>query len=200
MRTSPGRVLELRRLATTEPALSDEALALACAGGDPTALGALFDRFHRPVARYVQRLVDNRADVEDLLQSTFLAVARGTSAYDKERGGVLTWLFGIATNVVRRHRRSTGRRRRLWSALVWSKPSEEGAGEDLAETRIQLRRAEEALRALPEDLRESFVLCELEGISARNAAAILGVSEVAVWKRVSKARRAIRAAVTGARS
>lgn len=190
-------VLRLRGRAESAPPLSDEALARACAGGDPGAVSALFDRFRGPVARTIHRLVSGGSDVEDLVQSTFLEVARGNSVWDG-RASVLTWLLAIATNVVRHHRRSTGRRIRLVSALTWARPAE--IATNRAEARIELGRAERALGALGDDLREAFVLCQLEGLSARDAADVLGTSEAAVWVRVSKARKAIRAAVLGEES
>lgn len=195
-----AKVFSLRQSPGAEPALSDLALALACASGDAGAVGALFLRFRGPVSRYLRRLVGNAADVEDLLQSTFMVVAVAGSKYDPERGAVLTWLFGIATNVVRRHRRTTSRRMRLWSAVADAPVAPAADVPEQAATRVELRRAEQALQALSEDLREAFVLCELEGLSAREAARVVDASEVAVWKRVSKARKAIRAAVMGERT
>jgi RNA polymerase sigma-70 factor (ECF subfamily) len=187
-------VLRLRSRGQSAPPLSDEALARACAGGDPGAVSALFDRFRGPVARTIYRLVGGGSDVEDLVQSTFLEVARGKSVWDG-RASVLTWLLAIATNVVRHHRRATGRRLRLVSAMTWAQAQERGSGRP--EARIELARADKALADLGDELREAFVLCQLEGLSAREAAQALGTSEAAVWVRVSKARKAIRAAVLG---
>jgi len=192
-----GEVLRLRKPSTESPELSDEAVARACAAGDAGAIATLFDRFHRPVVRYLTRLIGGGADVDDLLQSTFLEVARGVATYDDGRGAVLSWLFGIATNVVRHHRRSSARRVRLLAAAAWVGPRSGAGAADVVEARAELGRADAALRALPDDLREAFVLCELESLSAREAARIVGASEVAVWKRVSKARAEIRRAVLG---
>ena len=183
-----------------DPAFSDQALALACAGGDAAAVAALFDRYQRKVAGYIARLVGGGPDVEDLVQATFVEVARGAATYQASRGGVTTWLFSVATNVVRHHRRSTSRRLRLVAAVA---REGEGAGDDpsrSADARMLLGRAEAALAALPHELREAFVLCELEGLSAGEAATVVGASEAAVWKRVSKARQAIRQAVLGGAS
>jgi len=192
-----AELLRLRSARRTDPPASDEALALACAHGDAQAISALFERYRRPVARYVHRLLGGSLDVEDVVQSIFLEVARGKSTYDVNRASVLTWLFAIATYVVRHQRRSQGRRHRLLTALRWASPSspvDPGANFDV---RRRVEQAKHALEQLSPKLREAFVLCELEGLSAAEAGAVLGISEVAVWKRVSKARKFIRRTVLG---
>ena len=188
-----GDILDIRNKGDSE-AMSDEAVARACGSRDPTAIGILFDRFQPHVTRYVSRLVGSAADVEDLVQSTFLEVARGRALYDETRGSVKTWLFGIATNTVRHHRRSFSRRRRL--ALAVSEVPV--APPDLEATVARRRRVEasrRAFEALKVPYQEAFVLCALEGLSAREAARILGTSEGAIWKRVSKARAILRRAI-----
>lgn len=184
-----SKVVKLHARQPREEAMGDEALAHACAAGDPAAIGALFDRFQERVARYAERLV-GRTDAEDVVQLTFLEVARGQATYDG-RARVSTWLLAIATNVARHQRRSAGRRRRLGAALESVPPPT--SGHTQMEARAQLADAKRALAALSVKLREAFVLCELEGLGAREAGRILGASEAAVWKRVSKARAQIRA-------
>jgi RNA polymerase sigma-70 factor, ECF subfamily len=187
-----GDVVRLRQAPRTDPPLSDEALARGCAGGDPAAIAALFDRFRRPVARYIYRMIGGGPDVDDLVQATFLEIARGQSRYDGERAVVLTWLFAIATNVVRHYRRSVGRRGRLLAAMAEARPPRSKTFDEGVEDRRQLECAQRALTSLSDELREAFVLCELEGLSAKEASDVLGATESAVWKRVSNARKAIR--------
>lgn len=192
-----AEVVRLRQGRRSDPPMSDEAVARACAAGDAAAIAGLFDRFRRPVARYIHRMIGGGPDVEDLLQATFLVIARGQSTYDPERAGVLTWLLAIATNVVRHHRRSSARRHRLITAVGRSRPPPRPDATDRLDSRRQLAAAQRALGELAEPLREAFVLCELEGLSAREAGAVVGATEVTVWKRVSKARKALRRAVRG---
>jgi len=170
--------------------LSDAAVACACATGDGAAITMLFDRFHHSVARYISRLL-GAWDVEDLVQATFLEVLRGNSRYDG-RASVTTWLFAIATNIVRHHRRTDRRKLRLVAAMTHEAPPSHADVADRVDVARQLERAEELLAGLGTSQREAFVLCVLEGCSAREAATILGTSEGAVWKRVCKARAAIR--------
>lgn len=179
--------------------LSDAALARACASRDPAAIAALFDRFRQPVARYLRRLLETRADIDDALQTTFVEIARGHCRYDEERGSVLVWLFAIATHVVRHHRRATARRLRLLSALAEAEAPEGVAVGDQVQARRDLEAARRALFDLSEERREAFVLCVLEGFSARDAASVTGVKESLVWKRASDARRRIREHVSRGR-
>jgi len=187
---SKTAVVNLRHVHHDNAQLSDEAIARACATSDPQAIAELFARFNIPVTRYLGRLLNNREDVADLLQATFLEVTKGHSVYDAERASVLTWLFSIATNKVRHHRRSFARRQRFTSIMRLLTHNDEVA--EPVEMH-DLGRAQQALMRLPEAMREAFVLCELEGFSAREAAEILSGTEARIWKRVSRARKILRA-------
>lgn len=179
--------------------LTDLAIALACSSGDPQAVAELFERFQIPVTRYLSRLVPSR-DVEDLVQATFLQIARGKARFDG-RSSAKTWLFAIATNVMRQHYRSSVRHRRILSALTTVR--DEGRGERLTEQLDARRHVQSvcaAFESLPENARLAFVLCELEGLSAKEASQILDSSETAIWKRVSDARKQLIQAVERANS
>lgn len=186
-----AQVVTLRAPARSSPSWSDEAVALACKSGDPEAVAELFDRFHERVTRYLSRVVSARADVEDLVQSTFLEIAKG-NAHFSGRSSVRSWLFGIATNVARHHFRSQTRRKHLALALgVLGMGTRAETVGTMVDARSALERVQRTLEGLPENQRIAFVLCEIEGLSAREAADALGVNETAVWKRVSDARKAL---------
>jgi RNA polymerase sigma-70 factor (ECF subfamily) len=198
MRTSKGnapqKLVTIRQPESAAECLSDEAVALACSTRDPVAVTELFERFRRLVARYLSRLLRDPRDVEDCLQSTFLEVARGRAQFSG-RSSASTWLLGVATNVARHHQRSVSRRARLGEALQGlSQSPDRTQADSQLEARQRLTRLKRALDALTPERREAFVLCEMEGLSAREAAKALGSSETAVWKRVSEARRSLRAA------
>lgn len=190
-----ARVVPLRRPAEPDAAWGDEAVAHACSSGDPAAVAEMFDRFHGRVTRYLSRAVGNVADVDDLLQATFLEIARGHARFDG-RSSATTWLLGIATNVVRHHLRSASRRRALVAAVTEAHGDEAEAGPAGAvAARLALRRAQRVLDGLSDEQRLAFVLCELEGLSAAHVARMLGATEAAIWKRVSDARKAMREAL-----
>jgi RNA polymerase sigma-70 factor, ECF subfamily len=186
-----ARVLPLKIEPRESSKLSDEALALACGSADPAVVAELFLRYHHAVARYLSRLVHHPSDVEDLLQATFLEIARGRAQYSA-RSKVQTWLFGIATNLTRIFWRSVRRRRRLERELTLVETHTMNEySTSLMESHDSLQCARLALDMLPESQREAFVLCEIEGLTAREAAEVLQTSETAVWKRVSYARQTI---------
>jgi RNA polymerase sigma-70 factor, ECF subfamily len=190
-----ARVLPLRKPAERDASWSDEAVAYACSSGDPAAVAELFDRFHARVTRYLSRAIGDGPDVEDLLQATFLEIARGKAEY-AGRSAVSTWLLGIATNAARHYRRSAARRRDLLEAVAYAhRDAAEPTAADVAHARLALKKAQAVLKALGPDHRLAFVLCELEGVRASEAAEMLGTTESAVWKRVSDVRKAMRRAL-----
>lgn len=192
-RETSGNVVRLRRPCE---AMSDEALALACTSGDPSAIAALFDRHGRTVSRFVCRMVRDDDEVEDIVQATFLEVLRGQASFDR-RSLVSTWLLGIAANVVRHHLRSKIRRRRFETCLeLIAGNRRESTPSECADARKTLVLANRVLNRLDVDKQLAFVMCEVEGLSAREAAVALGVTEAAVWKRVSETRKALRRALS----
>ncbi len=187
-----GKLLPFRLAADTGEALSDEALLAASVIGDSTALGALFDRRHLSVYRFLARLSGtDRRDLDDLVQATFVEVARSAARF---RGGsnVLTWIFGIAANVARHHTRGEVRRRSALAALGWQPVPAAVRPDELTEQRDIMNRAQRVVAALPHDLRVVFVLCEIEEVSGVDAARALGVRPGTVWRRLHEARVAIR--------
>jgi len=143
-----GRVIPLRRVEGTVEEMSDEAVLAACAAGDAAALGALFDRHHAAVYRFVTRLTAvDPDDVDDLVQNTFLAVMKSARRFGG-RSAVRTWIFGVAVNTVRRHSRGRGRRRRLALAVSAEPEHRPPAVDDVADRRQSLRRLQGALAAL----------------------------------------------------
>jgi RNA polymerase sigma-70 factor (ECF subfamily) len=191
-------LLSFQRSAGTPAEMSDEALLAACATGDGAALGALFDRHHDAVRRFLGRLsgTDER-DLDDLVQSTFEVVPRAARRFDG-RAPVRSWLFGTAANMARHHVRSEIRRKRLAAAAA-EQPRADGRhiADDLAD-RERAARLREAIAALPVELREAFVLVYFEGVSGKEAAATLGCREGAIWKRLHEARARLRGGLEGA--
>ena len=189
-----AKVVKIRDASERSETWSDEAVAVACSTGDGAAVAELFDRYQEPVARFLSRMIGPSEDVEDLTQATFLEIARGAARFEG-RSAVRTWIFGIAANVARHHLRSLARRGRLSRAIAFFSSDQATTTRGtsvVAETRQTLRRISQAMEKLPVEQREAFVMCELEGLSAREAAQALGASEAVVWKRVSRARKALR--------
>jgi RNA polymerase sigma-70 factor (ECF subfamily) len=189
----PIRRVEERRAATSE--LSDEALLAACGVGDTAALGALFDRHHEAVYRLISRLLrTDRAEIDDLVQQTFLEAWRSAKKYGG-RGAVRSYLFGIAANAVRHHIRGAVRRRNALAEVP--PPPAAGAPDDAAMRAQQVNRLAAALDELPDDLRVVYVMCDLEEVPGVEAARALGLRAGTLWRRLHEARRALREAIDG---
>jgi RNA polymerase sigma-70 factor (ECF subfamily) len=187
----PLRRLDERRAALSE--ISDEALLAACGVGDSAALGALFDRHHEAVYRLISRLLrTDPGEIDDLVQTTFLEVWRSAARY-KSRGAVRSFLYGIATNVVRHHLRGATRRRNAHSEVPVPAPAH--APDHLAICAQEVGQLAAALSGLSHDLRAAYVLCELEDMPGSDAAQVLGIRVGTLWRRLHDARRALRDAL-----
>ena len=190
---SEGKLLPFRRIRGTAEELSDRALVSALGEGDQAALGALYDRFHADVYRFVVRLA--RGDIaDDLAQQTFLEAYRSAPRFRGD-SAVKTWLFGIAVNQVRQYFRSEKRRANA-NANLAAMPSSRAPSVNETITLEQQRRwVAAAVEQLTPGLREAYVLCVIEEVPGKQAAEILGIREASLWRRLSDARTAIRAAI-----
>jgi RNA polymerase sigma-70 factor (ECF subfamily) len=189
---SDGKLLPFRRVEGRTEELSDRALVSALAQGDQAALGALYDRFQRDVYRFVARL--SSADADDFVQMTFLEAYRSAPRFRGD-AAVKTWLFGIAANLVRNHYRGVQRKQRAHDSLqVMPRrpPTDPGEAISREQQRQWLARAIETLSPA---LREAYVLCVIEEVPGKEAAQALGVREASLYRRLTDARNAIRAAI-----
>ena len=190
---SEGKLLPFRRVEGRAEEISDRALVSAVAEGDQAALGALYDRFHRDVYRFVARLA-RAADADDFVQMTFLEAHRSAPRFRGD-AQVKTWLFGIAANLVRTHFRGEQRKQRAHDSLE-AMPKRPPTNPGEAISREQQRRwLAVAIESLTPALREAYVLCIVEEVPGKEAAAALGIREASLWRRLSDAREALRAAI-----
>jgi RNA polymerase sigma-70 factor (ECF subfamily) len=188
-----GKLLPLRRVGGTVGELSDRALVSAVAEGDQAALGGLYDRFHRDVYRFVARLARG-TDADDFVQMTFVEAHRSAPRFRGD-SAVKTWLFGIAANLVRGHFRGEGRKQRAVESLE-AMPKRPPTSPGEAISREQQRRwLAAAIDSLTPALREAYVLCIVEELPGKEAARALGIREASLWRRLSDARDALRAAI-----
>jgi RNA polymerase sigma-70 factor (ECF subfamily) len=183
--------------AVRQPAsVDDAALLAAVARGELEALGRLFDRHGPDLRRYVGRLGVSAADADDLIQATFLEVVRAAARFDPALPA-RAWLMGIATMMVRRHRRTLGRamaRLTAWASL----PREAAPTPAQAlESDQAARRLQRAFDGLSPKKREVFVLVTLEGMSGDQVARALAIPVSTVWTRLHHARRELLDALGG---
>jgi RNA polymerase sigma-70 factor (ECF subfamily) len=165
--------------------------------GESDAFGQLFDRHANAIFAFCVRRTGDRSAAEDLVSTTFLHAWRRRAEMEPTAGGPVPWLYGIAANLVRRHLRSVGRHQAAVARLPLLQdepdPSEAVAGR-LDDGR-RVRRALEAVRSMPDDDQELFVLCVWQELSYEQAAAALGIPVGTVRSRLSRARARLRLAV-----
>jgi RNA polymerase sigma-70 factor (ECF subfamily) len=175
--------------------LADKELVERIVHGDLEALGELFDLHESALKRFIGRLGVSPADVDDLVQATFLEVPRAASRFDPSLV-VKNWLLGLATIMVRRHRRSLARA--AARLLAWANVPAQAAADSPAtafEKDEALRHFQRAFAELSAKKREVFALIVLEGLSGDEVARTLGIPVNTVWTRLHHARRDLRQAL-----
>lgn len=172
--------------------LEDEArlveLMVAYQAGELQAFTALHESLVDALSRYLLSVTRDTALAQDLVQETFFAIHRSRRTYLPPLP-VRPWVFGVARNVLRRHRRSIAVRLR-------SQPHDAGSRRPEAVLRVpplvSAQDVEEALQQLPPTRRDVWRLHHVQGLSFREIAARLGIGEGAAKLRSSRAMTTLR--------
>ena len=182
----------------SEDVLELQMLIRAAQKGDENAFEALLTRYQTPVFRCVYAMLGNRADAEDVTQEVFIKLWRTLPRYRFE-SAFLTYLLQIAKNAARDYLRAAKRR---ISAVELTVQGDDGEMDELpladtapesrpdgaylaAEKQEMLHRA---LLALDLPLRQVIVLRAQEGMSYREIAHVLDLSEGTVKSRLNRAK------------
>ncbi|MFB9909449.1 RNA polymerase sigma factor [Allokutzneria oryzae] len=176
------------------PETSDARLWELIAADDHAAFTVLFERHAQAVWNYAYRLTASWAAAEDLLATTFMTAWRRRHEVRLVRDSALPWLYTVTGNLSRGEHRRRGRFLRLLPRLSVAEDVRDHA-EELAEragTAERLRRVLAEIERLPRSEREAVRLCLLGRTSTADAAALLGISEVSVRSRLSRARARLR--------
>jgi RNA polymerase sigma-70 factor, ECF subfamily len=177
--------------------MDDDELIARLAGDDESALRELFSR-HAPWLAARLRAVLPAADVEDVLQETFLAAWRGAGGY-RPQGAGGGWLWGIARRQAALWLRRHGRADALLT-LTGSALSDMPSPDDpvtAAIVRADLAAALETLGPAGGPEREVWQLLYVEDRPVAQVAQALGIAEGTVKSRGHRARRLLRAALVG---
>ncbi|NLW49596.1 MAG: RNA polymerase sigma factor [Candidatus Brocadiaceae bacterium] len=172
---------------------SDDELLAMFREGDLDAFDALFDRHHVDVYHFACLMLNGRNDAEDVLQDTFLAVARSARAYSP-RGRFRPWLMRIARNLCLNRLHSERLRRRVLAA-DGDFPDESASGAPAAPELLEwdegMRAVHEAVRALPERQREALALYAFEGMTYGEVSEALQAPMGTVKALIHRARAAL---------
>src|SRR5512135_1123064 len=146
--------------------MDDEALdrlVEAARNGDPDAFGALFDRYHAPVYRYIVARVGRPSDAEDLAQLVFVKALEALPRYEARGIPFGGWLFRLARNAIIDQIRT--RRDHLPLLAVQTRETEDAGPEAAAALKDDLERVARAMADLTDDQREVIELRFFAGLS-----------------------------------
>ncbi|GBC99387.1 ECF RNA polymerase sigma-E factor [bacterium HR17] len=178
-------------------ALPDELLVQRAKAGDSSAFDQLVERHYQKVFALAFHLLGNADDAADATQEAFV---RAFERLHQFRGDATfsTWLYRITVNICRDARRrfrptpfsqlSEGDKDTLDAVL-------ESADPDPAEEWQRRERREavhRVLQRLPAEFQQVLVLCDLQGLTYAEVAAVLGVPEGTVKSRLHRARHAFK--------
>jgi RNA polymerase sigma-70 factor (ECF subfamily) len=181
---------------------TDQVLVARVQAGDRGAFDLLVAKYHRKVLRLISRLVRDPAEVEDIAQETFIKAYRALPQFRAE-SAFYTWLYRIAVNTAKNYLSASNRRPIPMSDLMRaddeddsSMPSFEPSVDVQTPDSVLLSReiaktVEQAMEALPADLRTAVMLREIEGLSYEEIAAAMNCPIGTVRSRIFRARDAI---------
>ena len=178
--------------------LSDSGL-IAESLSDPERFGEVFDRHMPAIRRYLHRRVGEAAG-DDLTAETFAVAFRGRTRYDRTRPDARPWLFGIAANVIKNHRRSEVRQARAYARVA----PEVDVAPDILEVHERIDAASlrpqvyEALASLRRGDRELILLHAWADLSQGEIAEALELPVGTVKSRLSRSLGKVRDALDAA--
>jgi RNA polymerase sigma-70 factor (ECF subfamily) len=160
---------------------------------DPARFGLIFDRHYDAIHRYLARRVGWDL-AEDLTATVFLAAFQSRGRFRPSGHDAGPWLYGIATNILRRHTRTEVRRLRAYGRLPHP-GTVHVDGDDLA-SRLDAQGAAaqigDALAQLPEGERNAVLLIAWADLTYEQVAVALGVPIGTVRSRLHRARARLR--------
>jgi len=160
--------------------------------GDSQALDRLMDLLWAPLVGYAGRILPDDSDPQDIVQEAFVRLWTRRATL-REDGSLQALLYTTVRNACLDEIRTRRRRQKLRSAECGPSPAP-GPYEDTRGAELQ-RLAAAAVAKLPEKRREVFRLVRQEGLSYREAAEVLGLSEQTVANHMSLALADLRTAL-----
>jgi RNA polymerase sigma-70 factor (ECF subfamily) len=160
---------------------------------EPRHFTVIFDRHAGVVFRFLIRRV-GRDTADELLGETFRIAFERRATFDLTRESARPWLYGIATNLVAKHRRTEARRLRATALLAVERPSD-----SLADNVVALVSANHswpdvarAIARLPDGERDALLLYAWEELSYDEIAVALEIPVGTVRSRLNRARTRLR--------
>jgi RNA polymerase sigma-70 factor (ECF subfamily) len=177
--------------------VSDEALLVLYANGDPGAARALTLRLTPRVLGFAARMLSDRTEAEDVAQEAMLRLWRMAPDWQQGEARVATWLYRVASNLcLDRLRRS---RPRGLGDVAEPEDTTPGVVARMIEADRVLA-LDKALAALPDRQRQAVVLRHIEGLSNPEIAAVMDIGVEAVESLVARGKKGLAALLSGRRA
>ncbi len=171
--------------------ITDDDLFLMFREGQADAFDVLFDRHYVGVYNFARTMLREAGAAEEVLQETFLAVARAVKTYEP-RGTFRTWLLRIVRNRCLNRLEAQRAQRQVLAddgaALVLQYPSREPSPPQQALGNEQTDRVRRAVAALPDRQREAIALYTFEGMPYQQIADVLDLPINTVKTLIHRAR------------
>jgi RNA polymerase sigma-70 factor (ECF subfamily) len=187
------------KLVTMTEREKDQNLVQRVQRGDKVAFEMLFTKYQRRVSRLVSRFVRSEAEVEDIVQESFIKAYRALASFRGD-SAFYTWLYRIAVNTAKNHLVSASKRPISLSQFEKNDDddfqedifmSDAGTPESELITKQIAETVNKSMNELPADLREAIMLREIEGMSYEDIADAMGCPIGTVRSRIFRAREAI---------
>ncbi len=179
----------------------DQALVERAQQGDKKAFGMLVEKYHRKLGRLLSRMIRDQAEVEDVVQESFIKAYRALPSFRGD-SAFYTWLYRIGINTAKNYLVSMGRRPQVLQEVeIEDVENFEDGGEmrtlETPETELMTKEiaqtVNDTVAALPEELRVAITLRELEGLSYEEIANVMQCPIGTVRSRIFRARETIAA-------
>jgi RNA polymerase sigma-70 factor (ECF subfamily) len=172
--------------------------------GQDAALNVLMDRHGERLFHYLVRQLNNETDAADLAQETFVRIYHNRARFDPAQR-FSTWLYAIATNLVRdrfrwhsRHPQvSLDAERDEAGSILDTLPDAAASASDQMAAEERAGEVRAAVESLPDELRTPLILSEYEGLSHAEIGAVLSCTAKAVETRLYRARNHLRKRLAG---
>jgi RNA polymerase sigma-70 factor (ECF subfamily) len=178
--------------------IDDVALVERVRAGDVAAFEPLVQKYRERVFRLARNVLRDPEEALDVAQEAFVRAFQALQSF-RGQSAFYTWLFRITLNVASDRARQRAARGRAFGSerieeVDWDRTLvDPGEAPDAAAARAEdRRRIERALESLPEHHRAIIMLSDLEGLSYREIADVLGISETNVATKISRLKQRIR--------
>lgn len=177
----------------------DQVLVTQAQQGDKKAFGMLVEKYHRKLSRLLSRMIRDQAEVEDVVQESFIKAYRALHNFRGD-SAFYTWLYRIGINTAKNYLVSMGRKPQVLQDVEIEDVENFDEGDEMRSmdtpetvmmTKEIAQTVNDTIAGLPDELRTAITLRELEGLSYEDIASIMQCPIGTVRSRIFRARETI---------